>query len=77
MPTQVTFIVKRGSSILVHEHNSIAKKQRTTPIPSIRFKREGVNAVVEEVTIKAEEIDESKGELVIFLDILKIFLWQK
>ena len=71
MPIRVKFIVKRGgSSIPVHEQNSISKKQRTTPSPSIRIKREGVNAV-EETTIKTEEIHGSKGELVIFSDILK------
>eukprot|EP00978_Attheya_sp_CCMP212_P003347 scaffold6907_cov51-Attheya_sp.AAC.2 len=60
MPTRVTLWVKRqGSSIPVHERLPIAKKQRTTPIPSIRIKREVVNAV-EEVTIKTEENDRSK-----------------
>jgi hypothetical protein len=74
MPIRVKFIVKRGSSIPVQEQNSIAKKQRTTPIPSIHIKRESVNAI-EQVTIKAEAINGSKGELVIFSDILKIFPW--
>eukprot|EP00978_Attheya_sp_CCMP212_P016447 scaffold43082_cov44-Attheya_sp.AAC.2 len=61
MPTRVIFIVKRGSSIPVHEQKSTVKvkKQRTTSISSIRIKREVVNAV-EEVTVKTEEIDGSK-----------------
>eukprot|EP00978_Attheya_sp_CCMP212_P034535 scaffold145099_cov47-Attheya_sp.AAC.1 len=60
MPTRVTCIVKRGSSIPVHERKSIVKKQRTTPIPSIHIKREVVNTVEQEVTVKTEEIDGSK-----------------
>jgi hypothetical protein len=65
MPTRVTFIVKRGPSILVQEQNAIVKKQRTTPILHFPIGREGVNAV-KEITIKTEAIDGSKGELVIF-----------
>eukprot|EP00978_Attheya_sp_CCMP212_P017144 scaffold45539_cov51-Attheya_sp.AAC.3 len=54
MPTQVTFRVKRGSSLAIHEQ---AKKQRTTNVPRIRVKSEIVTTV-EEVTVKTEEIDD-------------------
>jgi hypothetical protein len=69
MPTRVTFRVKRGSSLPVHERHPIAKKQRTTSVPSIRIKSEIVNTI-EEVTVKTEEIDGSTGEL-LFLELLK------
>jgi hypothetical protein len=67
MPTRVTFRVKRGSSLPIHEQ---AKKQRTTNVPRIRVKSEIVTTV-EEVTVKTEEIDDgSTGES--FLDMLGI-----
>jgi hypothetical protein len=69
MPIRVTFRVKRGSSL--HERHPIAKKQRTTNVPSIRVKSEIVTTVEEVVTIKTEEIDDgSTGES--FLNILDI-----
>eukprot|EP00550_Attheya_septentrionalis_P008417 CAMPEP_0198282538 /NCGR_PEP_ID=MMETSP1449-20131203/2325_1 /TAXON_ID=420275 /ORGANISM="Attheya septentrionalis, Strain CCMP2084" /LENGTH=327 /DNA_ID=CAMNT_0043978813 /DNA_START=503 /DNA_END=1482 /DNA_ORIENTATION=- len=55
MPTRVTFRVKRGSSLPVHEQ---AKKQRTTNVPCIRVKSEIVTTVEEVVTVKTEEIDD-------------------
>eukprot|EP00978_Attheya_sp_CCMP212_P009379 scaffold22163_cov53-Attheya_sp.AAC.4 len=57
MPTRVTFRVKRGSSLSFQERHPIAKKQRTTNVPSIHIKYEIVNTAVEEVTVKIEEID--------------------
>eukprot|EP00978_Attheya_sp_CCMP212_P046991 scaffold421183_cov56-Attheya_sp.AAC.3 len=61
MPTRVTFRVKRGSSLPVHER---AKKQRATNVPRIRVKSEIVTTV-EDVTVKTEQIDDgSTGELV-------------
>eukprot|EP00978_Attheya_sp_CCMP212_P021948 scaffold64691_cov23-Attheya_sp.AAC.1 len=69
MPTRVTFRVKWGSSLPIHARHPIAKKQRTTNVPSIRIKSEIVN-IVEEVTVKTEEIDGSTGEL-LFLELLK------
>ena len=71
MPTRVTFWVKR-SSPLVHEKQTIPKKQRTNNLHGIHsnIKSEIVNARGE-VTIKTEEIDDgSTGES--FLDMLGI-----
>jgi hypothetical protein len=67
MPTRVTFRVKRGSSLPVHER---AKKQRTTNVPRIHVKSEIVTTV-EEIIVNTEEIDDgSTGES--FLDVLDI-----
>jgi len=61
MPIRVTFRVKRGSSLPIHER---AKKQRMTNVPRIHVKSEIVTTV-EEVTVKTEEIDDgSTGALV-------------
>jgi len=57
MPTRVTFWVKQGSSLQVHKRHPIAKKQRTTNVPSIRNTSEIVTTV-QEVTVKTEEIDD-------------------
>eukprot|EP00978_Attheya_sp_CCMP212_P027228 scaffold91055_cov49-Attheya_sp.AAC.3 len=58
MPTRVTFRVKRGLSLSDDERRPIAKKQRTTNVPSIRIKSEIVTTV-EEVTVKTGDIDGS------------------
>eukprot|EP00978_Attheya_sp_CCMP212_P011991 scaffold29709_cov53-Attheya_sp.AAC.3 len=65
MPTRVTFWVKQGSSLLVHERHPVAKKQRMTNVPSIRKKSE-IATTVQEVTVQTEEIDD--GSTVIACD---------
>jgi len=58
MPIRVTLRVKRGSSLPVNER---AKKQRMTDLPPIRVNSEIVT-IVEEVTVKTEEIDDGSTE---------------